>query len=598
MRPRSRGIILIIALMFCAILLIMLTAAMGASRGGLLVSQGHQARVAALYVAEAAVAHALAQLDLNPDWKTGFANVPMDGGKGSYTIQFHPTGVGTVGPDESVNNISGGAVLNGPRGTATVAQGTADLVILARVGLVTRRIEVLVARGTSGPLDAPLVASRKIALRGDMKVDGITSLSDPQPFAAGLHSNATVGSDLITWEPRDAGDAAEVAGTVSVGASSGINMPGATLLGAPPTKFNEAHRPLPSLDIPASVAGKSGSPPPSIAAVGTSTLGTGTPEDFYSAGPVNVNGDLVLNGATLYVEGDLTVNGSISGDGNLYVNGRTSLRGDARLVPNDDRKVTVYSKGSIELLGFDGDAYLDALAGSDPQFAIWHSEARTALQELQDIFRANGPGYLAVNEFTPAGAIREGFQAKLGSDVTSAAPRGGGDKNVLGKMATRILTQSDPGPTGRFLAQKLNNLSDTYKLGAEGGGDATVVAAFKSGGAVKGLMDGAGDMEDAEAMKGVMSVTMSVDYDHLGQSYFQGVLYTNGYVYASNEVNVVGAVLARDDGTQTGATVDGVALEPGDIMLANRSRLTFNKGFFDGSTTTAGPVGVITWIGR
>lgn len=41
-----------------------------------------------------------------------------------------------------------------------MAQGTADLVILARVGLVTRRIEVLVARGTSGPLDAPLVASR------------------------------------------------------------------------------------------------------------------------------------------------------------------------------------------------------------------------------------------------------------------------------------------------------------------------------------------------------------------------------------------------------------------------------------------------------
>ncbi len=594
----KRGIVLVIALMFCAILLIMLTAALGASRGGLFSSQGHQARVGALYVAEAAVAHALAELDGDPDWKTGFSNVTMDGGRGSYTISFHPTGTGTVAANESVNNLTGATILNGPRGNNTVAPGTADLVIEARMGLVTRRIEVLLARGVSPEIDAPLLASRKIALRGDLSVDGITSLEDPQPIAAGLHSNATAGTDLITWAPKVVGDVATVAGTVSVGAPSGINMPGATLLGTPATKFNEVPRPLPALNIAASVSAKSGAPAPTIVPVGTSTVGTGAAEDFYSAGPITVNGDLVLNGGTLYVNGDLTVNGSITGDGDLYVNGKTSLRGDARLVPNDNRKVSVYSKGSISLLGFDGDAYLDAMAGSDPQFATWHTEAKTTLSALQDIFRTNGPGYLAVNEWTAPGDLREQFQAKLGSSITAKPAWGGGDKAVLDLMAGRILAQPDPGPTGQFLAKKLANLGDTYKLGAEGGGDAAVVAAFNSSGAIKGLMDGAGDLEDVNAMKGVMAITMAVDFDHLGQSYFQGLLYSNGFVYATNEVNVVGAILTRDDGTQTGETIDGVTLEPGDIMLANKSRLTFNKGFFDGSGSSAGPVGVVTWIGR
>ncbi len=94
----------------------------------------------------------------------------------------------------------------------------------------------------------------------------------------------------------------------------------------------------------------------------------------------------------------------------------------------------------------------------------------------------------------------------------------------------------------------------------------------------------------------------SLTYDRLGSSYFQGLVYTNGFVYSANDVHVVGALIANDDGSQTGEVLAGVQLEPGDIFLTKGASLTYNQEYFSspegGSAGASGALAVTAWIGR
>ncbi len=136
--------------------------------------------VAALYVAEAGVAYAKAELSRDSAWGPQSLTQTMPNGRGSYTISF---ATASPGPNDSVNNLTGPGVVDGPRGPGTVPPFTADLVVLAELNGRTRRLEVILSNGGGGPpdVDVPLLASRGIRLNGNVVVKGIESLADPQP---------------------------------------------------------------------------------------------------------------------------------------------------------------------------------------------------------------------------------------------------------------------------------------------------------------------------------------------------------------------------------------------------------------------------------
>ncbi|MCE7870242.1 hypothetical protein DYH09_07670 [bacterium CPR1] len=115
-----------------------------------------------------------------------------------------------------------------------------------------------------------------------------------------------------------------------------------------------------------------------------------------------------------------------------------------------------------------------------------------------------------------------------------------------------------------------------------------------------GIFDAAIDGGYDLVMPELVSLTNQIDYDKLGTSYFQGMIYTNGYLYAAHEVNVLGAVLTQGDSSLPSATINGKTVKPGDIYLANGTRVTYVESLFTNPIgSAAGPtVAVETWIGR
>ncbi|MGE0491018.1 MAG: hypothetical protein AB7S38_17555 [Vulcanimicrobiota bacterium] len=603
-----RGIALITALLFATVLMIMLVAIVAGATGGNFTTRGHTDRLAALGAAEAGVAHALAELEANRAWVGGFNSTTLLGGRGSYTLIFNTNAdTQSVGKHESVNNLAGLAVVNGPRGDGTVPPGVADLVVVARVGPVERVVEVLVRRGGGPEVDVALLNSGRVHMRGDVRVEGIGALDDPTPEPAGIHSNfAGSDPDLIKWT-QDPGTTATIAGTVSAVAASGISLTGATLGGSPPTQNNASAKPFPTVDIEAEILAKQTATPATVPAVGGATLGSGTPEDFYYDGDLLVNGDLVLNGATLYVNGKVTVNGSITGDGGLYVNGAdpdepaTVFRGDATIVTNNDRKVSIFSKGSVELTGFDGDQYIQDLATAqgNPQLSLWWDQAKTALDALDTDMQNYG-----VADFgTTVRDRRVDIQRTLAPFNTGQPGFGGSDEAVLEKIAT-VVNAAGSGPTEQFMVKRLTYVSDLFKGGGSHlGGDLNVLNNFNPDipSTHAGLLDSVGDQYTTHAhlWGQVLSIHQQIGFGRLGSSNFQGVIYTNGYFYADNQVNIVGAVIANDDGSQQPVDINGQTVAPGDVLLNSGTSITYNKAYFDDTSQAAtGPMTVTTWVAR
>ncbi len=595
----------------------MVAALLSAVYGGSFSTSLHREQVSALYVGEAGVAHAMALLETNQAWTDGFDEEPTLTGVGTYTVTFNTTpSTSTVGSNESVNNLAGAGAVNGPRGPNTVPAGSVDLVVIARVGRAERRIEVLIQGGGLPATDVAGLASGRVKFKGDVKVAGVTSVTDPSPAGGGIHSNlATTDPDIIEWLDS-ASHTAIFQGTVSTRASQGINLTGATLNGSPPTEYDSARRPVPAVDVVAQVDAKAGATPVTIPTLGSFVLGTGAPEDFYHNGNVSLQGDLDLNGATLYVNGDLDVNGSIKGDGAIYVKGETRFRGNAEVTTPREDKTAIYSKGSIELLGFDGTEFMDAYAAANPgDVGVWWTDAQVALEAMQVTMSSHTPAELV----TPGHPARDDLdeQRRVLGQASSYRPWEGRSTDTFFRMADRL--SNDPNVSGEtvdFLVERFHSLDAFYdaKMRASadpadnsnytGSQDASVVINdWLSGtrsrvGWFDAAIDGDGSSIFQEAIKEFIVLTNQVSYDRIGTSHFRGLLYTNGFVYADNEVNILGAIMAIDDGSQPEKVLDGVTVKPGDLFLNNGTSLTYVEEFFDHGAATASGISLRTWLGR
>lgn len=101
----------------------------------------------------------------------------------------------------------------------------------------------------------------------------------------------------------------------------------------------------------------------------------------------------------------------------------------------------------------------------------------------------------------------------------------------------------------------------------------------------------------------LMTQVTNVSYDKLGSSYFQGMIYTNGHVFASNNVTALGAVLVDGKGNTGSPNPLDPSEEfmPGELQMRNGANITFIEDFFeegDGALKIRGPVRVRTWAAR
>ncbi|GMU52936.1 MAG: hypothetical protein AMXMBFR33_20820 [Candidatus Xenobia bacterium] len=592
---------LISVLTLTSILLMMVISLYLSARGGLFSSMNHQRRTQSLYTAEAGLADTMEALEAANFNLPGPLSGTLPSG-GTWDVQF------AAGPPytdlDSVNNLTNpNGWAESYRGPATVPPSSALIIVRARAGGIERVLEAVITRG-GGPINLTnaIQTSGALVMEGNVKIDGVKALNDATPVPGSVHSNASSGT-AVKWDPM-AGSAL-ITGMVSSVASgaSAIDLAGYTPQGG--TQDGKAPAPFPNINIAGTVSSKSAAPSPALNPMGTSALGGG---DFYNSGDVVLNGDLKLDGTNLYIDGNLTVNGSITGTGSVYVSGETALKGDSQIAGNDN--IALYSRGNVSLTGFDGNLFLNSLASSDPTFATNWAQAQGTIMDMQ----ATMASAAANTDMVGAGALKNDLDSQR---RTLGYPSGSGlwkgyNNDLMGRLATTIQAQP-PSSARDFLSKKFLGLKDVYvNWGPENGvNPATITAAqvvteWQSGAwqtgsnAYIGIFDAAIDGGYDLIMPELVNLTNQIDYDKLGTSYFQGMIYTNGYVYAAHEVNVLGAVLTQGDSSLPSATINGKTVKPGDIYLANGTRVTYVESLFTNPIgSAAGPtVAVETWIGR
>ncbi|MBI3928036.1 MAG: hypothetical protein HY319_21010 [Armatimonadetes bacterium] len=594
-----RGVALVIVLLLGLVMITMLKALVIGSRSRTFQTRVQHDRIACLYVTEAGLADALTRLEADPDWVEGFLEKSMPRVDGSYTITFH-TGAGAVGADESVNNLSNPSPADGFLGPLTVPPQTAELVLKARVGQAERVVAATIGRGESPVYPYAMMSSRNIVLRGDVRIDGIKSNETQEPTPAGIHSNRSDPSpDIITWS-GEPGQRAQISGEVSVSSQelssidfgddpSAYSVTGGFSAGAP-------KKTIPEQDIPTLIAANNSLPAPEVVPLGLTELASGK---YFQDGDLVLQGDLELGDATLYVDGDLKVNGSISGTGAVYVGGESHLKGDARVLTTNNNGVALFSQGSVYLQGFDGTEYLEDLASTDPQVSVYLKDIKETMQDLQALFDTRPPAELI--DGTSGELAVELRRRVLGDDTQSSPVWQDRTRNASAKLAAVLQTQP-AGPTRDFLLKRLDHFERIFGDDEEQLRPPRITVQDWQDGTYRyyGYLDAVLFMRDVTLVPEMTNVIRQLDYDKLGTSHFQGIIYTNGFIHASQEVNVLGAVWVQDNYTQSARVVDGRELFPGDIYLDDGVRLTLNEDYIQtgGGVYGASPLAVRSWIER
>jgi hypothetical protein len=179
------------------------------------------------------------------------------------------------------------------------------------------------------------------------------------------------------------------------------------------------------------------------------------------------------------------------------------------------------------------------------------------------------------------------------------------------KMARHLETTQPPSKARDFLIAKFDNI-DRFFEGKNRLDNFTATPVTLSNQAIRddwanqtnalygGYFDALIDGGFTADIEEVITMTNNINYNDIGSSYFQGMVFTNGFVHATNGVTVTGVVVARDDGSQPQAVVNGVTVKPGDLFFDNDCKVTFVSDLYDGSGFIApgSNLTVTTWMGR
>ncbi|MBS2040921.1 hypothetical protein JST97_38400 [bacterium] len=539
------------------------------------------------FLAEAGLAKVQQKLTEQANWIGGFDHESIPGSNGTFTVHFAS---GSPGALDSVNNMLSSVAANGPRGAGTVPPYTSDVTVVGRCHGKSYQLEALVSRRLEDTAAVAIAGTGRIFMKGNVNVSGIRALDSGDELPTGIHSNSLAPGTSVSWTGAP-GEKLEITGDLTASSTdanaillTGIHAQRDIKTAQPPVEF-------PRVDIKERVKNNNSHPPASFTPLATSNLGAG---QFYQSTDTTVSGDIVLHDTTLYIQGDLNVNGSISGTGSVFVTGKTTLRGDSHVKTSNAEGVALYSHDSVALLGFDGGAYMRQFCLDNPQAGIY----LTQIQSELDRVRALGhPLELDDNFRHVFHQVRLALGYEDGED----------DKKLMKKLRNEIADNPIQGPTSEWVIKKLNNLKMFFDDAADVGGDDGARASFLNDQMPRGfaevLSDG-GSVNRAfynSHREEIWHLMDELNFDKMGTSYFQGVIQTHGSFYAANEVTILGSISAQGDSALGTSVQNGQVLGPGDIFVENGVVLKFSKEYAltqGGPEAGALPAMLRVWIPR
>lgn len=629
-----QGIAFVSVLLFSGVVLMAAILVAQRARTGAHFQMEDERDLAAFYAAEAGIELALARWsrDASKSWGSSPADNlidhPLRGGQGTFSIRFSPL--------ESVNNFHQASAADGPSGPASVPPHFAYVRVEGRAQGRVRVLEATVAR--SGLIDDPaaLLGADRILLSGDVALSGLRSRHDHGGVSADLVClNRQDDPNLISWTgPGQVNIDGVISSNSPQVLSISPSLSSANVTGGNLTAQNRPH--AERLDITTRVNEKAsqGLPAPSL----TGTRTQLEPGDYYLADGLAYNGDLVLDGSNLYVEGEFDLNGSISGSGAIFVNGNCQFFGDSSLLTSDSAGVALYAEGDVNLKGFDGTRYLRELvegAGQGPDgiaytthldnFLYWTSQLNQLFgpvpAEGTDTFGYGGSLFdehiLALTRTSDLSYIN--LNLSHVSDSTGSPLQSNPDLSGAQWKLTQLLAAQPDTPSTRFLEAKFRQLNGgdhgqtggadigeyLGAFGRPGDGPATwtgveTLHQALTGQTAHGLFRALGvqwpQLRDGTHSDPILiqrrdelwhlarNQLRQMSLDRPGVAYFQGLIYSLGNITAENDLQIVGAVMAAGPHSQ--------------IRLQNGVRIAFVPELARSAGSSLGRVSVRTWIRR
>ena len=610
---RRRGSILLVCLFLLLVVSMLTTALFKLHLQSLSELSLRRERQQAAQQARGGLNHVLHLWTYNPAWASGLNTV--QNGEG-YRVTFSSS-------YGSVNNLANASAASGAnyRGE-DVPPYSADVVVTGISGRAQVRLHGLVQHGLQ--FNRSLGALGKISLLDDCEVRGIRSFYDPTEVGGGMLSKHQMSSSG-DWAIEHSGPGTLTAGTTS--RIEALPQPGhqpaisPTIHAALPLQVreNSLDTPLPEYDVQKLMNPHLSDPAP--IGLSGSTLGTTAIGDSRCVhGNLAVNGDLVFGGnGSLYVDGDLTLNGGVIGEGAIYCNGRVTIQGgSSSLITNQGNGAALFARGDVELHGQSAVGYLNALGAAHPAIQTkWTAVQNQFAQIKNTVDSAPDP---ATNLSGAASAAQSLWglnwvlskkevatsHPQYGAGVTGGqnwinsipSPNGtyadAGSDALLPSLVDEIRTSLGPAYATDLRAQRIvhgleethyyfRHNNDTASLNA----GATIVNNRLVGGGTESLgWDDASLQQSSWNFEhGVISSdpwgtpqldqlqsflaglrgfydNHPMDFSWLGSSNFQGIIYTQGNVNVTNRFDV-----------------NGLIVSGGQVSLSGGSKLVYNEEY-------------------
>jgi hypothetical protein len=273
----------------------------------------------------------------------------------------------------SINNFGGNGAVTDYDGKTLVANAFCGYGCAQCQGISSKLKSVIYA----APFPYAIASAGRISSNGGLVIAG-------QPNTASVVASAPLGpGDIATNSlgvaAMDLGSGSPSTITGDAVACGSIIPGSATILGA--TRPGADAVPLPRVDVTVFDPVAPADPKP-VTAVPTSG---GPISGICRAGSsLTLNGDLVLDDALVYVNGDLTVNGGIQGVGAVLVNGATTVTNGSSL--DASNQICLVSKNDVSLGG----------SGAASSFfqGLVYTEGNFTAQDITIVgaFVANTPG--------------------------------------------------------------------------------------------------------------------------------------------------------------------------------------------------------------
>lgn len=295
-------------------------------------------------LARSVVAEAIARVLADPAYGKG--RLPTEilevkSPEGVARLAFDPDTAHDWGVAPSTNNIEGPDSVEGPAGSVVPAAS----VHLVGVGSADGVTQVVEAYLNVPPFPYAIASSGPVRTQGGVLVAGIKPGQvlgpDPDPadlLPADLLSNATLQDAVYLGANTTISGNVETAGGVLLSDHSSISILGEL-------RQHSGQRPVPEIDTDhfdpqlrgMAYEAVQGDVPPVVSGA------------VRSDQSVVANQGLELDGALLFVDGDLSIRGGLKGNGVVVVTGRTTVEGAVDI--SSAGSVALLSRGQIDLTG-------------------------------------------------------------------------------------------------------------------------------------------------------------------------------------------------------------------------------------------------------